>query len=164
MSLESLEIAFSREFAIYSTAGGQVIRIPEYSWMDPPVELPVDLFQVLTSVLNEEQIRQMVEYVRGIAKNQREQLETIEKAMIENELYRQGVWRRLDLFHDHKRFFGGTMLDILARLGPAIQTIDMCGTVDLKWMRALAVRAGVTVRAQEAEGEEWVVVKPGPSK
>ncbi|KAK0640617.1 hypothetical protein B0T16DRAFT_418198 [Cercophora newfieldiana] len=164
-SLERLEIAFSREFRVYSTKDGPVIPIREYSWMDGPLEIPyggLDGARV-PYMIEDGQVDGMFEFVKGMmADPSSEEAGLVEQAMWVSERYKRGVWKKLVIFEDQKRFFGREVIEVLKGFrSKVMKTIDMCGTVDLKWMRAVVEATGVTVRAQVEEGDEWIVVEPG---
>jgi hypothetical protein len=165
-NLEVLEIGFARQFKVYSTRYHPVFEICEYSWVDEPMELPFGGYEAVKSPhrITQEQVDGMVEYVKGVMVGEADGMRRVEGEMRTSEGYRREAWKKLVMFEDHKRFFGVNMLEVLKGFR-GLREVRMCGTVDEKWMRAVAERLRVTVRAREEKevrGElikgEWVVV------
>lgn len=165
VNLERLEFSFSREFKIYSrTRYDPGIRIQEYSWVDDLVEVPcrAEWERVQTVMtMTRGQIAKIAKILKGIMVD-KERFDRVERAMYDSEDYAIGMWETLLVLEEHKRFFGRDVVEVLKKFGPSLKRVDMRGTVDRKWM-AVVVEAltEVTVRAQGAEGEGWVVVEPG---
>jgi hypothetical protein len=162
--LERLEISFSREFKIFSGArDGPVIELEEYSWVDEVKEVPCSEWELeradVTMRLTASQIADLVDFVKGMVVDEK-QFALVEGAMWHEEYYASGVWEKLVVIEEHKKFFGKEVIDVLKRFGPSLKRIDIRGTVDRKWMRVVAEVTGAVVRGQEAEEEGWVVVGP----
>jgi hypothetical protein len=109
----------------------------------------------------------MVEYVKGVMVGGAEEVKRVEGEMRTSERYRREAWKKLVVFEGHKRFFGWEVVEVLKGF-KGLREVRMCGTVDGKWMRAVAESSGVTVRAREEKevnGKlikgEWVAVEPG---
>lgn len=85
----------------------------------------------------------------------------VEEAMWLSEDYKRVVWKKLVCFEDHKRFFRRELVGVLQGFkSEVLGSIDMCGTVDEMWMKAVARATGVTVRARDDEDDEWIAAKP----
>lgn len=162
VGLERLEILLRRETHLDGTRERPHIAVPDYSWMDPPLDLPDGPLEEYPFCPTEEQVRQMAAYVAQWAANDAETRLQIEQKMKDSEEYRWHVWIRLLIIEDEKRLFGKRLLEILGEFSPTLRTIVVVGTVDTKWMAVVADLMNVTVRGRLVEygQEEWVVVQP----
>jgi len=171
VNLERLEIAFHRDMTLAmrpqwlhgGREGGSWVAylyMKDYSWMDPPVEVPQD-----PGSLSESEMRDWTEdavrFVRGRLRANPEDVPRVEEEMRRSGDYRASIWMRLERVEILKRFFGVEVIEVLKGFrSKVLRSIDMWGTVDGKWMRAVARATGVTVRARVNEGDEWTVVRP----
>ena len=146
-----------------------MIKIKGYSWVDPPLSIPyvnsgttegAGGGSLLLYPITDDQIGVMLEFLRGLMVGP--EVYMVEYHMRTSEDYKRGVWKKLVCFEDHKRFFGREVVEVLRGFkGKGLRSVDMCGTVDRKWMKAVADVTGVTVRARVQEEEELVLVRPG---
>jgi hypothetical protein len=140
-----------------------VIKIKKYSWVDPPLSIPYANGRGRFSYPSSgRQIEGMVEFLKGLmVELDAPMVKLVERHMCSSEGYRRGVWKKLVCFEDHKKFFGTEVVDVLEGFqGKRLKSVDMCGTVDERWMRVVADAIGITVRAKVGEDDEWVVAGP----
>jgi len=147
--LESLEFNFRRPSTIFGYIGehqrGPDLALREYSWMDPPLELP-DRLTGVVRYPSPGQIDRMAAVVRRLTTNTDAFLESNLERFPE---YRDGVWIRVLLIQEQKRFFSRKVLGFLKLLQARnLRTLSIVGTVDKKWMAAVANSTGLTVRAR----------------
>ncbi|KAK4447262.1 hypothetical protein QBC34DRAFT_496353 [Podospora aff. communis PSN243] len=116
-NLQTLEIRFTRTFKVYGTRWFHpVFEIKEYSWVDEPMELPFGGYEGL--------------------REDEEQVKKVERELRTDERYLREVWKKLIMFEDHKRFFGGEVVGVLKRMKGLrerqVEGDSICGPKDEK--------------------------------
>jgi len=134
------------------------MQVPEYSWADPPIEMPDTLYTLVNSEPRSPfwlggdiaLLEEFVAFVRNTLmvnepgdSNQREIEQILDdlthRDIVTNDRqqYLSRVWTRLMMMEDERLFFR-EMVGVLGTFSPTLKTVEVDGVVDRKWMAAVA--------------------------
>jgi len=161
---------------------------PEYSWVDPPLEIPTAVVCVsgsecgsgcgsesesesVSSVTSgEDPFLPIVKFLAPRDEVRQGIIMTKINESIVGKPYRHelqgGFWddveARLVMLEEEKRFWGRMVIGIVEEFSSILREFNFVARVDKKWMAAVADAAGVRVRAKrKLTDSEWIVVEPG---
>ncbi|KAK0617659.1 hypothetical protein B0T14DRAFT_569146 [Immersiella caudata] len=162
-NLERLDIVFSQEYIVHifhRDLDSPPFYIKGYAWPDMPMPnggpLPfiTNVWQYPKVFSGDLVVDNLVGFVKGVLSDAtgEKRMGEVERALRTSRTYRMRVWEKLVLFEDYMKGFGEGMVDVLRgfRGSGSFREVRMSGTVDVKWMRAMAVAAGVTLEAMHA--------------
>lgn len=161
--METLEIIFARRrhiaFPIPQSFQPMIhVAIPnEFSWMDEPLsipDVPLETFSNLNTLSMQQIDAIMAKYLSsenvGVLNSIKSSASQFSPSL---------VFHGVLVMEDQKAFFGHTLIGILKKAAPKLRTVVLDGTLDEKWMVAVANSVKVEVQARLDETDEWVTVE-----